>query len=186
MGLVLRGLSVWIDFNDNFIFEPSEQLIAGEFFQSFGVLEDFNLVIPVGANPGSHILRAKAIDTSANGDINDPCGDFAFGEVQDYTVEIDQTLSVDEREFNNAELTVLTKPDNKFEISLVPKNTLDTEIYIGVFNMLGQQLKTASLSRIGGEYRIDVDMAQVNSGLYFFRIGDGSNRFVKTVKVAVQ
>ncbi|WP_299608650.1 GEVED domain-containing protein [uncultured Aquimarina sp.] len=185
-GADIEALSVWIDFNDNFIFEPSEQLIAGEFFRSFGVLEDFNLVIPVGANPGSHILRAKAIDTSAGGDINDPCGDFDFGEVHDYTVEIDQTLSVDEREFNNAQLTVLTKPDNKFEISLVPQNTLDTEIYIGVFNMLGQQLKASSLSQIGNEYRINVDMAQATTGLYFFRIGDGSNRFVKTVKVAVQ
>lgn len=185
-GAGVEALSVWIDFNDNFIFEPSEQLIVGEFFRSFGELEDFNLVIPVGANPGSHILRAKAIDTSATGDINDPCSDFDFGEVQDYTVQIDRTLSVNEREFNNAQLTVLTKPDNKFEISLVPQNTMDTEIYIGVFNMLGQQIKTASLSQIGKEYRINVDMAQTNSGLYFFRIGDRSNRFVKTVKIIVQ
>ncbi len=91
-GANIEALSVWIDFNDDGAFDDSEQLISGEFFTSFDVLEDFELVIPPGAALGPHRLRAKAIDTSAAGDIDNACSDFQFGEVQDYTVIISDQL----------------------------------------------------------------------------------------------
>jgi len=185
-GAGVEVISVWIDFNDNFTFEPSEQLISGEFFQSFGVLEDFNLVIPTDANIGKHILRVKVIDSSGQGDVNDPCGNFSYGEVHDYSVEIDNVLSVDEQEFNKAELVVLTKPEKRFEVTLTAQNSLEGTVYIGVYNMLGQQLKTKSLTRVGNDYKINLNMAQAQSGVYFLKVGDLKSRVVKTVKIMVQ
>ncbi|KAA1247530.1 GEVED domain-containing protein [Aquimarina sp. RZ0] len=180
------ALSVWIDFNDNTIFEPSEQLIQGELFQSFEELEDFNLVIPVGAPIGGHVLRAKAIDTSVTGDVNDPCGDYNFGEIQDYTVVIDAVLSTEEQQFNNSELLVITKPENRYEITLKSDDSYDGMVYMGVFNMLGQQLSTKTLTRVGSEYKINLNMSEATSGVYFLRIGDIKVRSAKTVKIIVQ
>ncbi|MEP0264398.1 GEVED domain-containing protein [Dokdonia sp.] len=180
----VEALSVWIDFNDNGDFEDSEQLIAGEFFQEVGVLEDFNLVIPVGSTIGSHILRAKAIDTSAAGDINNACSSFAFGEVQDYTVIIDDTLGVDDIAFANSEFTVSTLDNENFDIQL--SSNLEGNIYIGVYNSLGQQLKYKQVQREGNTFRVALDMSNVASGVYFVKMmTTGSSRF-KTEKILVK
>jgi hypothetical protein len=113
---------------DNGGFEPEEQLIAGEFFQSSNVLEDFTLTIPEGAALGSHRLRAKAIDTSANGDINDPCSDFSFGEVQDYTVVI-----TDQLQTADIGVVAITAPESGVELG-----NQDVTIEISNFGSLEQ------------------------------------------------
>ena len=86
-GATIERLSVWIDFDDNGVFDSSEQLIVGENYSSAGSLNNFDLVIPDDANLGSHILRARSIDpTGVPGDPNDPCADKQFGETHDYIV----------------------------------------------------------------------------------------------------
>lgn len=135
----VEALSVWIDFNDNGDFEDSEQLIAGEFFQSFNELEDFTLTIPVGAPLGSFRLRAKAIDTSANGDVNNPCTDFSFGEVQDYTVVI-----VDQLNPSDIAVTAIIAPESGIE--------------------LGNQDVTVEISNFGSQEQIDFDVQYTIDG----------------------
>ncbi|WP_299215517.1 GEVED domain-containing protein [uncultured Dokdonia sp.] len=177
-------LSVWIDFNDNGDFETSEQLIAGEFFQQAGVLEDFNLVIPPGSPIGSHILRAKAIDSSASGDINNACSSFAFGEVQDYTVIIDDTLGLDDMAFANSTFTIATLDNEYFDVALT--STLEGNVFIGVYNSLGQQLKYKKVQKEGNTFRVALDMSNVASGVYFVKMmAIGSSRF-KTEKILVK
>ncbi|GGG33125.1 hypothetical protein GCM10011344_37560 [Dokdonia pacifica] len=180
----VEALSVWIDFNDNGDFEDSEQLIAGEFFQQVGVLEDFTLTIPVGSPLGSHILRAKAIDTSAAGDINEACSSFSFGEVQDYTVIIDDTLGVDDIAFANSEFIISTLDNEKFDVQLT--SVVDGTIFIGVYNSLGQQLKYKPVQREGNTFNVALDMSNVASGVYFVKMmTTGSSRFI-TKKILVK
>lgn len=177
-------LSVWIDFNDNGDFETSEQLIIGEFFQQVAVLEDFDLIIPPGSPLGSHILRAKAIDSSAAGDINNPCSSFAFGEVQDYTVIIDNTLGLDDTAFADATFTIATVDNENFDVSLT--STLEGNVYIGVYNTLGQQLKYKQVQREGNTFNVALDMSNMASGVYFVKMMTvGSSRF-KTKKILVK
>ncbi len=177
-------LSVWIDFNDNGDFETSEQLIAGEFFQQAGVLEDFDLVIPPGSPIGSHILRAKAIDSSAAGDINNACSSYAFGEVQDYTVIIDDTLGLDDNAFANSVFTVSTLDNENFDVALT--SSLEGDVFIAVHNTLGQQLKYKRVQREGNTFRVALDMSNVASGVYFVKMMTlGSSRF-KTEKILVK
>ncbi|MCT8339630.1 T9SS type A sorting domain-containing protein [Flavobacteriaceae bacterium TK19130] len=180
----VEALSVWIDFDDNGTFDASEQLIAGEFFQEAGVLEDFTLTIPVGAALGSHVLRAKAIDTSADGDINNPCSDFAFGEVQDYTVVIEGVLSTPDPTISEGELIVTSLPNNQFEISLV--TSFDGTASIAVYNMLGQTLAFNNLSKDGDRYVYDLDMSYVSSGVYLIKIGDEASKTYQSAKIVVK
>ncbi|EAQ40171.1 hypothetical protein MED134_05439 [Dokdonia sp. MED134] len=291
-GAGVEALSVWIDFNDNGGFEPEEQLIAGEFFQSSNVLEDFTLTIPEGAALGSHRLRAKAIDTSANGDINNPCSDFSFGEVQDYTVVItdqlqtadigvvaitapesgvelgnqdvtiemsnfgsleqidfdvqytvnggtpvvetidtaigpgssisytfsqqadlseittydieartllasdsngtnnaatttvESTLTVDDLSVDFSDLTVTKLENNNFDVMLT--TNFDGRVYVGLSNILGQQLKYKPIAKDVNGYRVNLDLSSLSSGIYVIKVNDLRGNFVKTAKILVE
>ena len=180
----VEALSVWIDFDDSGTFEPSEQLITGEFFQQVGVLEDFTLTIPTDAALGSHRLRAKAIDTSAQGDINDPCGDYSYGETQDYTVIIDDVLGVADPDFESSELFVSSKDNNNFEIIL--NTSYAGTVHMAVYNVLGQQMLFKNLVSDGARYVVDLDMAAVSSGVYFIKLGGPGLSNSKTAKIIVE
>jgi len=183
-GAGVEALSVWIDFNDNGIFEASEQLISGEFFQSDNVLENFILTIPVGAALGTHILRAKAIDTSATGDINDPCSDYDYGETQDYTVVIVDQLGVNDFAINESEL-IITSSDNKnFEVSLT--SDFEGNVYVGIYNLLGQQLGYKKAQNLGGVYKMSINLSNVESGMYIVRVGGQTSNTYKTGRVIVK
>jgi hypothetical protein len=97
-----EGFAAWIDFNDNGIFESSELLIDSS-FQTSGTLEDFALTIPTSAELGSHTLRVKAIDITAGDNLTNPCDNFSYGEVHDYTVNIVETLGVNNINLYNSE-----------------------------------------------------------------------------------
>ena len=169
-GVNIEAFSVWIDFDDSGTFEASERLISGELFTAAGSLTNFTLDIPVTANLGSHILRAKAIDGSAAGDVLDPCSNFDFGEVHDYTVNItDSTLSVDTFDLEESSFTIITLPDNKFKVNL--ETLYSGSLTFSLFNMLGQQLIFNNISKQGNLYTYDLDMSYAASGVYIVKLG---------------
>jgi len=186
-GAGVEALSVWIDFDDSDSFEPGEQLIAGEFFQADNVLEDFTLTIPTGAALGSHVLRAKAIDTSAGGDINDPCGDFDYGEVQDYTVVIDEsmTLGTQDNLFNEDAFLIVNKGNNQFEITL-KTNDFNGVASIAIYNAIGQVVAFRNLNKTGDSYVHQLDMSYAASGLYLVKMGDERSSSFVTGKLIVK
>ena len=183
-GVGVEVLSAWIDFNDNSIFEPSEQLIAGVPFSVVDALDNFELVIPVGSTLGSHILRVKAIDGSATGDINDPCSDYDFGETQDYTVIIDEILNTNEIELSNFDLEVSTTDHKNFDFVLTTQ--LDGRVNVAIYNSLGQQLKYKNLRREGDTFNLSLDMEAVASGLYFVKMIAVDHNVFKTTKILVK
>lgn len=183
-GAGVEALSVWIDFNDNLTFEPSEQLIQGEFFQSNNVLEDFTLTIPTTANLGSHVLRAKAIDTSAAGDINNPCSDYAYGETQDYTVIIDNGLSVEDQLINDSVLNIYTLDQNIFDVHLT--TNLESNVYLSIYNVQGQQLAFKLMAREGKDFKMKLDLSRMSSGMYFIKVGSQQSNMFKTKKIIVR
>ena len=167
-------LSAWIDFNDNGTFEASEQLISGQAFQSVAALDPFTLTIPSNSMMGAHILRVKSMDTSAAGDVNNPCSDFDFGEVHDYTVNItDSTIGINDFELAGSDLIVLTKPNNQFEITMT--TPFDEILSISVINAAGQIVAFNNLPKDGDAYRYELDMSYAASGVYFIRMGNRVN-----------
>ncbi len=143
-------------------------------------MEDFTLTIPTGAALGPHILRAKAIDTSAPGDVNDPCTDFDFGEVQDYTVIIDEEviLGTQDNLFAEDQFLIVNQGNNQFEITLKTSN-FDGVASIAVYNAIGQVVAFRNLDKVGDAYVHQLDMSYAASGLYLVKMGDQrSNSFV--------
>jgi hypothetical protein len=178
----VEALSAWIDFNDDLVFEESERLISGEFFSVFGELDNFELVIPVGANEGPHVLRVKAIDTSSDGDVLDPCSDYTFGETQDYTVDIQAVLGIGDSAFVASNFTVITLPNNQFELSF-NASTFNGVLPVYVYNMLGQNLAYYVLKSNGSLYSKTIDMSYVSAGVYFIKVGNRDENKVHRIIV---
>lgn len=182
-GVGVEEFSVWIDFNDNGTFETSERLISGETFSAANALSDFTLNIPVDAALGTHVLRAKAIDGSASGDVLDPCSDFQYGEVHDYTVTIiDTDLSVNDFTLDGTDFSIITLPNDQYEIVL--KTAYTKDLSFSVFNVLGQQVVFNNISKENGEYRYELDMSYASSGVYVVKLGKGD--VFETGKIIVE
>ncbi|CAL2059600.1 GEVED domain-containing protein [Tenacibaculum sp. 190524A05c] len=182
-GATSEVLSAWIDFNDNGTFESTEQLITGASFTQANRLDDFSLDIPTSAPLGSHILRVKAMDGTAGGDINDPCSNYDFGEVHDYSVKIvDSTLSTDDVILENSEIKVLTLPNKQYQIELI--TDYEDLISFRVFDILGKQIVFNNIIKEGNKYNYSLDMSYATPGVYLIKMG--SARSFKTVKLLVK
>jgi hypothetical protein len=183
-GATTEQLSVWIDFNDNGVFEGSEQLIIAENYTVAEALNDFDLIIPADAPLGSHILRARGLDPTGNpGDPNDPCADKQFGETHDYTVNIvDSSLSIDDFALNNSELVVNKLDTDSYEVILRPNGFTDM-LTISMHNILGQKLVKNRVNYSNGEYRYELNTNGLASGVYLIRLGTEQYGKVKRIVI---
>jgi hypothetical protein len=78
--------SVWIDFNDNGIFDVTEKVISNSNpSASISITDSFTLA--VSANPGTHKMRVRG-EYSYNGAPADPCNLLMYGETEDYSFTV--------------------------------------------------------------------------------------------------
>lgn len=84
-GISYQYVTLWIDLNDNFEFEESEQLLTNLVLPVAGTVYESDIFIPDEAPLGIHRLRIR---TNRNGSSADPCAQYMFGEVEDYSVVI--------------------------------------------------------------------------------------------------
>jgi PKD repeat protein len=105
----MQMVTIWVDFNDNQIFEDYEKVIENWYFLLEGVTYFNTLNIPanVGGVPtgGTHRMRVLNVyyDPTVPGkDIlpSDPCGSYLFGQAMDYCI------TVSPGSFNGEETTV--------------------------------------------------------------------------------
>ncbi|WP_340077133.1 GEVED domain-containing protein [Leptobacterium sp. I13] len=178
-------MSLWIDFNDNSTFEPSEQLLTDVLLSNANTTVNINLVIPGAAALGEHLLRIRAGDIAFSGDLNNPCDPMDFATTHDYKVNItDSTLSTDKFSLKDSEFVILYKGNKQHEISL-SSLTVTEPLEISVYNMLGQQLVANKVINISGVYSYDLDMSYAPSGIYLIRIGNDT-RGGKVKRILVQ
>ncbi|MDD3130415.1 MAG: carboxypeptidase regulatory-like domain-containing protein [Bacteroidales bacterium] len=86
-----QNISLWIDFDDDFAFDETERLLTDFNLASANVLYHTTLVIPADAPLGEHRLRVR---TNRGLSAAEPCAAYAFGEAEDYTIEVtDEELS---------------------------------------------------------------------------------------------
>ena len=87
-GNYTNGTKVWIDFNQNGQFtDAGEEVYASAAVVSGAHFEIGNITIPTGALPGNTMMRVVNVETWNMININ-PCGTYAYGETEDYLVNI--------------------------------------------------------------------------------------------------
>ncbi|MGQ3012120.1 MAG: GEVED domain-containing protein [Flavobacteriales bacterium] len=79
-----EGLAIWIDFNDNYVFEASEKLYASA--TTIGSVNS-TITIPAAALGGTHRMRVRDAWNIAGTGI-DACTSYGYGEVHDYSITV--------------------------------------------------------------------------------------------------
>ena len=74
---------LWIDLNDDMVFDEDERLITDFNIANSGQIYNTDFTVPDGVSPGSKRLRIRA---NWQNSAADPCADFSYGETEDYTV----------------------------------------------------------------------------------------------------
>lgn len=176
--------SMWIDFDDDGTFAAGEQIFADEVVNpdDVDVIIPFN--IPSGAAIGTHRLRIRAGDMAYAGNLNDPCDEHQYGTTHDYTVDIMPATSIIDPSITEAELVILTSPNNQYQISLV--TDYEDILSISIYDALGQTLAFNNLVKQGDRFNYHLDMSYASSGVYIIQMGDLTTGSFKTEKIVVK
>lgn len=162
--------SLWIDLNDNGVFDDAERLISSEVIPSATVPHSYEFTLPENAPLGQHLLRVRAGDVSFDGELNDPCSVMEYGTTHDYSVRIvDSTLDLDDFLLNEANLTISDQGDGLYAVFL--ETTLTEPIRITIYDLLGQKLLENKMNVIDNGYFFDFDMSYAATGVYLLRVG---------------
>lgn len=159
--------TIWIDYNDNFVFESNEMIVQNETFNTAG---KFTFTVPANANPGEHILRAR---TNWMSNSDDPCMDYDYGETEDYKVHIgpDNAIEVEVASF---ELKLITSQN---QLKVIGLNNEQGEVELSLFNSLGQLLAPKEVFN-SSSFEKEFSLAEMSSGIYYVRVQGGKSTFV--------
>jgi hypothetical protein len=171
--------TVWIDFNDNFLFETSEQVITNVPFGTTAVTVNFP--IDVAANLGQHLMRARTNWTQfGTASITDPCVDVAYGETEDYKVTINSYTGLSE-EYANVLFTVSDLGNGLYSVKVEGVNE---ELNIEVHNTIGQKVYESGKVAAQGTLEHQLNISQHAAGYYLVKIGNAN--FSKIQKITLR
>ncbi|MCU7615688.1 GEVED domain-containing protein [Chryseobacterium sp. PBS4-4] len=169
-------VNVWIDYNANGIFENSELTVSATSNTNNTITSSFT--VPTAAAVGGVINCAVTMRVIfSNTFVSNGCGNFGYGEVEDYGVYILPTANLSTNE------TEKTK-----EISIFPNPVSDilniagisTETDFEIYYITGQKVSLGKTK----DYQVDVH--QFLKGVYFIQINDkvknGSIEIYKKIK----
>ncbi len=162
--------SMWIDFNDDAVFDDEERVITSEVIPTKNSWHSYDFSIAKDAPLGQHLLRIKAGDTNFDGDLNNPCEVMEYGTTHDYSVSItDSTLDIEDFILNEAELVVVSEENKQFRV--IMETDYEETLRITVHNVLGQKMLENQVENNGTGYVYELDMSYAARGVYLVRMG---------------
>lgn len=178
-------VKVWIDFNDNFVFDEDEVVVddyviaPGQGAGSY--TETMPLDIPANANLGEHLMRIK---TNYNENVPaNACESTTFGETEDYTANVTLATGVSIHDLEPNDLIVTNVGNNHFTVSFTAIHIKETLI-ISVHNIQGHTIIQNRVQNVSGRYEYNFDMSHASKGVYLLRLG--SDTFGKVKRIVVQ
>lgn len=179
-----QNVKGWIDFNDDGDFAASEVVVPnfviapGEAGGSY--TETVTLTVPAGAANGLHRMRFKS---NWQAEVPGACEETQYGETEDYSAQVGE-LSIQDQDIAQGALTVLSLPNNQFDIKLTTAFTGTASI--AIYNVLGETLAFNNLRKEGDSFNYQLDMSYAASGVYLIKIGDQTSKTYKTARIIVK
>lgn len=162
-------VTAWIDFNANGTFETSE--IIMNVTSSSANVSTNTFSVPSLASVGGNVSCAVTMRIIfSNMAVANGCGNFVYGEVEDYDVYLSTEANLATNEINkNKEITIYPNPTSDvLNISGI-SSEIDFEIYNSVGHKLGE----------GKTKNKTVNVGHLAKGIYFIQIKDKKLKFIK-------
>ena len=167
---------IWIDYNKNGTFESSELVVSGSSSSSNTLSATFT--VPTSALAGTTRMRVSMKYNSAQ----TACESFAYGEVEDYTVNIGQSVNAIAATQSEGD-ALGNETIASFEAKLYPNpvsgNLLNVrmndarETTYQIFDMMGKKVLQGDLSSSA------IQINGLSSGVYLLQLNDGQKTIVK-------
>jgi len=179
------SIAAYIDFNqDGFFDTNAERVLLDNFANGLdggpAQIAVDQVVIPQTAELGTTKMR---IIMQTGQTVPDPCTDFVYGEVEDYSISIVQNSPLLSLRRPIPEVEVFPNPvmDKLFiQLDLVEK----TNVELKLTNQFGQILQSQLIEDVNNEI-VSMDVAQIPTGVYFLTIDEGTGK-PKTTKIVKQ
>ena len=160
-------LSLWIDFNENKVFETNELILKNELYSYTG---NFIVVIPDDSPLGEHLMQVRTIwDESSS----DPCSSMGFGETEDYKVVIVAPYYV--VGIDNLKFEILNESN---AIRVISSTIQEDKINLELINGLGQILFKKQFLK-GNQLDDLISISDFTSGIYYVKISSNEKSSVK-------
>ena len=170
---------VWIDWNQNCIFDSNEAYDLGSATNTADGPtgnSPLTITVPNDAIPGNTIMRVTTKYQAAASS----CENSHDAEVEDYTVNVTPVLSVDEFDPSIA-LTIYPNPNNG-EFNVVLDGSSAKNIEISVFDIRGRRVFD-KVYESNPAFNEVVNLNGAQSGMYLLQVSDGLNKQTKKILV---
>lgn len=165
-----QSVSVWIDYNRNFLFDADEFIYIGSTDQ--GILSKM-VTIPATLADGEYRMRVRLSTVCASGATAGKACDVAdtYGETEDYTLKVQSTMAVS----NTAAQTVQVYPNPVKDLMNI--STAAAVSHVSINDINGRQVATFADRR-------QIDIRHLQTGVYLLTIHfkDGTSVVKKIVK----
>ena len=169
-GYSSQYVRAWVDFNDDYEFSLDELIIDNAFIQNAGTTE-IDAVIPADASLGPHTMRFKA---NWNGPVpDDACEVTSYGEVEDYTITIVESLSTNDYQLEG--LKIYPNPVDGDFVNI--KSPIAGDKFVNIFDLNGRKVLSTNL--VG-------DMLNISSlsfGFYMIEVTVGDSKKVSKLVI---
>jgi hypothetical protein len=163
-----ENFQAWIDFNSDEDFEdPGELVFDAPAPSTTGVAGEFT--VPPNVTPGVVRLRVGMRYTPSNSNVEpSDCGEWTFGEVEDYCVTLDGPVGIFEKK--QQPFVVFPNPANDNFTLVTTAEFLNVPLQYRLINMHGQLIQSSQI--FSGQ---TLDCSNLESGIYFIEIRSGEN-----------
>lgn len=175
---------VWIDWNQNCSFDDAgEEYDLGEADNvpngptaNSGMM----ILVPAAALTGNTTMRVSTKYTSRNTIVYPTsCENGADAEVEDYRINVQNTLSVAENELEG--FAIWPNPTNgNFTVNFTSTST--EKVTIDVFDIRGRAILTKTYTATTN-FRQELNMSSAAAGMYMVRVNDGEKTSIKKLIV---
>ena len=167
---------VWIDWNGDCTFNDSDEEYdlggAGNVADGATDLSPLSITIPADAKLGNTIMRVSSRYTSPT-TITYPtaCMTGFDGEVEDYTIVVDEVASIDDNSFTGFNLY----PNPNAGVFTLQFETIDTrKTTLELHDVRGRRVHQQSFTNTPQFFKEQIEFPEVSKGLYLLKIKNGT------------
>lgn len=167
------GCTIWVDFNQNEVFDASENLYYDYANVSANYTYNFNLTIPNNVPTGSYRMRvigawgSDGITVGPNG--YGPCGSYQYGNFQDFTVNVIGSVGIPDIKDNASPLVQVSPNPAATSLTVTMKSYKGNDTNIQITDVAGKIVSTLSVTK---ETEV-MDISALSKGIYILHYTEG-------------